>query len=176
MKQEVLTTLRRATDSDIDTVRRWRNHPDVRRVMFTTHEISADEHAAWWQRTQRSADHRLLIIEHRGVPRGVVTFSRNAEAIATWLWGFYLDPDGFDDGTERLRAWHGMEVASLNWAQLELRATEVRCEVFAFNTAVLQMHLRHRFKEVGRYLRERDGESLEVIQLSRGLPPLNDAG
>ena len=43
--------LRDATDGDRAMVLRWRNHPQVRRSSFTTHEIGADERgemlAAW---------------------------------------------------------------------------------------------------------------------------------
>ncbi|GAA5181615.1 hypothetical protein GCM10025771_28950 [Niveibacterium umoris] len=161
------TRLRRATENDLATILRWRNHPEVRRVMFTDHEITEAEHLAWWSRVHDDPAYRLLLIEHRDTPCGVVTFSRMDVAAATWLWGFYLDPEGFADGLERLRAWNGMELASLAWARSELECVELRCEVFAFNTAVLQMHLRHRFIETGRYMRQRGSESLEVIQLSR---------
>ncbi len=161
------TTLRRAVDADAATILRWRNHPEVRRVMFTEHEISAAEHARWWASLKTRDDYQLLVIEHKATPCGVVTFSRCADDNTAWLWGFYLDPDGFADGLERLRAWNGMEVASLAWAQAQLAANEVRCEVFAFNTAVLQMHLRHRFRETGRYQRRRGEAIFEVVQLAR---------
>jgi UDP-4-amino-4,6-dideoxy-N-acetyl-beta-L-altrosamine N-acetyltransferase len=160
------TGLRPAIDADRDTVMRWRNHPEVRRVMFTDHLIRAEEHDAWWARVMASPDHRVLIIQYGGKDCGVVTFTR-MEAPSTWSWGFYLDPDAFAEGADRLRAWNGMEVSSLAWAREQLQASEVRCEVFAFNTAVLTMHLRHRFRETGRYLRERNGEQREVVQLAR---------
>lgn len=161
------TSLRPAVDADCMTVLSWRNHPEVRRVMFTDHEIAEAEHRAWWQRATHAEDYRLLIIEHAGQPCGVVTFSRLAAAPDTWLWGFYLNPDGFADGLERLRAWNGMETASLTWARDQLGCSELRCEVFTFNSAVLQMHLRHRFRETGRYLRNRGDTTLEVVQLAR---------
>ena len=34
--------LRDATDADLDAMRRWRNHDEVRRVSLTQHEIGAD--------------------------------------------------------------------------------------------------------------------------------------
>lgn len=46
--------LRPATDADMLTVLRWRNHPEVRQVMFTTHEIAEAEHRAWWQEIGRA--------------------------------------------------------------------------------------------------------------------------
>ncbi len=165
----IRTTLRPVRDEESATVLAWRNHPEVRRVMFTEHEIAAAEHAAWWTRVRSDADYCLLIIEHDECACGVVTFSRIADAADCWLWGFYLAPDAFPDGMERLRAWNGMEVASLAYARETLGCKDLRCEVFAFNTAVLQMHMRHRFSESRRYMRQRGDAELEVICLAQTL-------
>lgn len=161
------TVLRPAIDEDADHILAWRNHPEVRRVMFSDQVISASEHAAWWARQRANPDYRLLVIEHAGEPCGVVTYARIAEREACWLWGFYFNPEAFADGSERLRAWANMEQAAIDYAHGELACRTLCGEVFAFNTAVLAMHLRYRFKEAGRYLRPRGEETLEVIQLER---------
>ncbi len=163
------TLLRPAIDEDADRILAWRNPPEVRRVMFTDQLISVSEHAAWWARQRTNPDYRLLMIEHAGEPCGVVTYSRIPEREACWLWGFYFNPEAFSDGTERLRAWANMEQAAINYARDELACHTLCGEVFAFNTAVLAMHLRYRFQETGRYLRPRGDETLEVIQLERNL-------
>lgn len=162
--------LRAAIDEDAERILAWRNHPEVRRVMFTDQLISASEHAAWWAHQRANPDYRLLVIEHGGEPCGVVTYSRIAEREACWLWGFYFNPEAFSDGTERLRAWASMEQAAIDYARDQLACRTLCGEVFAFNTAVLAMHLRYRFKETGRYLRQRGEASLEVVQLERALP------
>lgn len=166
------TTLRPATDADAATVLAWRNHPDVRRVMFTDHVISAAEHAAWWQRVRASADHHVLVLRHGDLDCGVVTFTRDDGdgGPGTWLWGFYLDPSAFDSPLQQLRAWSGMETASLQWASDQLKARRLNCEVFAFNQAVLALHKRYRFIERDRYERERSGQTFDVVRLQRTLP------
>lgn len=164
--------LRPAGDADSATLRRWRNHPAVRRVMFSTHEIGEAEHAAWWQRVRASDRHRVLLLCHGGRDCGVVSFTRDAEAAqgdGLWHWGFYLDPEAFAHPLQQLRAWAAMEQASLDWARTELRARRVDCEVFADNRAVLDLHRRHGFVEHGRYRRPRDDGQAEVVQLTRGL-------
>lgn len=168
------TRLRAAIDADAAQVLAWRNHPAVRRVMFTDHTIGADEHRRWWQHVMASADHRILIVEHDERGCGVVTFSRTepAASLATgeaWSWGFYLDPDAFAPGADALRAWSGMESASLRYAADQLRAQRIDCEVFAFNAAVLALHKRHGFVERERYQRQRGEEAFEVVRLSRTL-------
>lgn len=166
------TLLRPARDEDSQTILAWRNHPEVRQVMFTNHLISPEEHARWWESLQGQTDYQLLVIEYQQKPCGVVTFSKMKGRADTWLWGFYLNPDAFDDGMDRLRAWTGMEQASIDYATETLRCASLYCEVFAFNTAVLSMHVRYRFKETGRYQRQRNEEMLEVVQLERQLNKL----
>lgn len=166
------TSLRPTAAADRDMVRLWRNRPAVRQVMFTSHEIGADEHAAWWQRVMASDRHRVLVVTHRDRDCGVVTFVHEADhpQAGTWTWGFYLDPEAFAHPLEQLRAWGGMEAASLHWARDALQARQILCEVFSFNAAVLTLHRRHGFTECGRYQRERDGQALDVVQLCRDLP------
>ncbi len=42
--------LRPMVEADLDMVRIWRNNPVVRANMYTTHEITPEEHRAWWAR------------------------------------------------------------------------------------------------------------------------------
>ncbi len=175
---EGATRLRAAALADSATVLGWRNHPGVRRVMFTDHVIAPDEHAAWWQRVMASADHHVLIVVHEGRDCGVVTFTRSkteAPEAGVWDWGFYLDPDAFPQPLQQLRAWSGMEEQSIAWAQQQLQARRIDCEVFAFNAAVLALHKRHRFTERDRYPRERGSETHEVVRLYREFTPASVA-
>jgi hypothetical protein len=52
--------LRPMREADLDMVRRWRNAPDVRKNMYTTHEISPEEHRAWWERISADPASRQL--------------------------------------------------------------------------------------------------------------------
>jgi UDP-4-amino-4,6-dideoxy-N-acetyl-beta-L-altrosamine N-acetyltransferase len=168
------TRLRLATDADATRILVWRNHSAVRRVMFTDHVISIEEHTRWWQRVRASNDHQVLVVEHRDRACGVVTFTRldpsddDGDPVCdTWTWGFYLDPEAFAPGADALRAWSGMEQASLQYAAAVLHAHRIDCEVFAFNAAVLALHKRHGFIEVGRYERTRGDDRFEVVRLTR---------
>jgi hypothetical protein len=38
-------------ESDLETLLRWRNHPDVRKCMLSQHEITLAEHRAWFDRS-----------------------------------------------------------------------------------------------------------------------------
>lgn len=78
--------------ADLDQVRAWRNAPDIRQHMCNTHEISAAEHQAWFERTTNDPDKALLIFESASRPLGFVQFAGIANSQAT-EWGFYAAPD-----------------------------------------------------------------------------------
>ena len=60
--------LRPAEDADVDAMLAWRNHPRVREMSLTQHEITPDEHAAWWARTRNDPTRAVLVYERGGVP------------------------------------------------------------------------------------------------------------
>ena len=84
--------LRSATSADVDTIRRLRNQQANRDVSITSHEINADEHAAWWAKSSVDPARRVLIYERDGRTAGVVNFFDIEGSAAGW--GFFLDADG----------------------------------------------------------------------------------
>ena len=66
--------LRPAGDADVENMRAWRNQPVNREASIHQHEISADEHRAWWSRVQEDPTRQVLVFEYDGRPLGVVTF------------------------------------------------------------------------------------------------------
>ena len=86
--------LRPAHGSDRDLVLGWRNHPEVRAVSLTQHEIGAEEHARWWSAVQQDPEREVLVYDRRGVPAGVVTFFDIDRAAGSAWWGYYLDNAG----------------------------------------------------------------------------------
>ncbi|WP_310741040.1 UDP-4-amino-4,6-dideoxy-N-acetyl-beta-L-altrosamine N-acetyltransferase [Ideonella aquatica] len=84
--------LRPLRAEDLPLVRAWRNHPAVRQHMFTTHEITAEEHAQWFQRQQADATRRLYLFERDGRPQGFMHLS-GVQLGGVCEWGFYAAPD-----------------------------------------------------------------------------------
>ncbi|NQD81421.1 UDP-4-amino-4,6-dideoxy-N-acetyl-beta-L-altrosamine N-acetyltransferase, partial [Pseudomonas sp. CrR14] len=78
-------------EDDLERVLGWRNHPDVRRFMYTQHAITPSEHRKWYESSQLNPARSLLIFEQAGEPLGFVNITQTvAEHIADW--GFYLAP------------------------------------------------------------------------------------
>ena len=146
--------LRPARDPDRDLVLRWRNHPDVRAVSLTTHEIRPEEHAAWW--AARSGT--VLIYEEDGSPAGVVIFNGNT-------WSFYLDVEGL--GPRLLPAWMRLEKEAVEYAFGTLGLDTLGGETLAENKQVLALHRRFGFRETRRYERIVDGVPKTVVWTER---------
>ncbi len=155
--------LREAADADRDMVLRWRNHPQVRRAGFTTHEIDPAEHGRWWSSVRADDTRWLLIYEHGIAPSGVVTFTTDDSETATW--GFYLDIEGLNRRGELLPAWIGIERESASYAFEKVGVSVLRGDVLASNTAVRRLHRRCGFAETGTYVREIDGVPREVVRV-----------
>lgn len=161
--QDCLHMLREASASDMDDIRRWRNHPQVRALSFTTHVIGEEEHRRWWERVSADDDHRVYVYERSGQPAGVVTLELEPEGSATW--GFYLDIDGLEARGELLPAWLEVERDVLTLAFDELGLARLHGEMLADNAAVRQLHRRYGFQETDTYEREIDGTLHEIVHI-----------
>lgn len=165
--------LRPATDADLDDLRAWRNHPEVRAVSLTRHEISAEEHRAWWQRVQTDDSRLVLVYERAGTPSGVVTFfdlDGDDAVPRTGWWGYYLDNTGLESRGELLPAWIQIQREAVRYADDVLRLTELHGEVIGSNEAVRRLNRRNGFSEVSSQTRDLDGERVEVFHVIRTSP------
>ena len=68
--------LRPMTELDLELVLSWRNHPDIRRYMYTNHQISMHEHHAWFSDAVARPENSLLIYECYGEATGFVKITR----------------------------------------------------------------------------------------------------
>lgn len=142
---------------DLEQVLLWRNAPDVRRFMYTQHEISLTEHTRWFERVSQDTKRHLLIFEQEGKAQGFINLHEMAEGgIADW--GFYAAPDA-PKGTGK---YLGASVLKHAFTQLGLH--KVCGQALAFNERSIQFHLRLGFRQEG-ILREQhfDGEQYHAI-------------
>ena len=84
--------LRPMITNDLESVLRLRNHSEIRRYMFTQHEISMEEHQSWFDRASQNANIELLVLEISDASCGFVQFKKtNYPGVVEW--GFYVAPD-----------------------------------------------------------------------------------
>lgn len=84
--------IRSMTEHDLEMVYSWRNHPEIRRYMYTQHEITLNEHILWFERATKNSSKHLLIYETKIFAQGFIQFTQIGDGpIAEW--GFYAAPD-----------------------------------------------------------------------------------
>lgn len=138
--------IRSLTHADLDDVLAWRNHPNVRRFMFTQHEISISEHLQWYENTLKIQTLQMLIVEELGHALGYVQLS-NVTPHGVADWGFYTRPDAPKGSGYKLGK------TALNYAFKTLQLHKVCGQALEMNQASVSFHLRLGFSQEG-FLRE----------------------
>jgi len=135
--------LREIKMEELSLILSWRNAPRVRENMYTRHEISLDEHQAWWASVSENSEQKYFMYELDDVALGVVGFSGIDLKSQNASWAFYASPDA-PKGTGSK-----MEFLALDYAFHELALHKLCCEVLAFNEAVIKLHKKFGFYEEG---------------------------
>ena len=134
--------VRRMCVSDLDRVLEWRNHPDVRRYMYSQHEISLAEHTHWFEKASGEPERYLLVFESDSAPLGFINLYRKAPGgIADW--GFYVAPDA-PKGTGT-----SLGAAALRYAFAEIGLHKVCGEALAYNERSIRFHQALGFSQEG---------------------------
>lgn len=152
-----ILSIRNMTPEDLEYVLAWRNHPEIRRYMYTKHEISLAEHRGWFERSSSDPSKHLLIFEVNGIARGFVNFSELSFA-GVADWGFYIAPDA-EKGTGRQ-----LGHTALNYAFDTLQLRKICGQALASNERSIKFHRALGFHQEGK-LREQywDGEIYHSI-------------
>lgn len=134
--------VRPMADTDVERVLAWRNHLEVRRYMYTQHEITLDEHQRWFERTRQDPRKHLLIFEADNQALGFVSFSEH-ESNGIADWGFYVAPDAPKGcGRELGRA-------ALDHAFNDIKLHKVCGQAVAFNERSIHFHQSLGFQQEG---------------------------
>ncbi len=144
-------------ESDLGQVLSWRNHIDVRRFMYSQHEIGSEEHKRWFASASQDNQRHLLIFEQDGQPQGFVQFKQHDNGVIA-DWGFYLSPEA-EKGTGKK-----LGKAALDYIFHDKLFHKVCGEALGFNEKSIKFHLGLGFRQEG-ILREQyfDGESYHDI-------------
>lgn len=133
-------SIRPLANDDLDLILAWRNHPNIRAVMLSNHEISQQEHKLWFENTKNNNDRELMICEEEGTPFGFVQFSGMQNGAGEVDWGFYLSPQA------RPRSGNGLGILALEYIFERHKKNEVKSQVFEHNKSSIKFHERLGFK------------------------------
>lgn len=146
------SNLQKLTFSDLEMVRNWRNNPEVRKYMYTQHEISSDEHVAWYSKVSNDPLKTILIYRDnnkRAVGCVNLTFS---ESTKHCNWGFYLSPNAQKGDGAKM----GFKVIQYVFEMTD--TVKLRGEVLEFNERSIRYHLRLGFRQEGGSVKRRFDE------------------
>ena len=155
---EGIGALHRVDSADRETVRAWRNAPEVRAAMYTRHELTPAEHESWWDRYVSDPARHMFIAAHNGVMLGVVSFTWPAGAKSA-SWAFYAAPDAPRGAGRR------MEALALDLAFGPMGVETLACEVRVENVRVIALHEGFGFAPVGEIARETPEGPVKAVQL-----------
>jgi UDP-4-amino-4,6-dideoxy-N-acetyl-beta-L-altrosamine N-acetyltransferase len=135
----------------------WRNDPETRKRMFSTHEISLEEHAKFLERLRSDSSQRYWLV--RGI--GVISLKRLDLEHRNAFLGIYKNPRCQQPGV----AQELMRVL-LEKAFDELKLHTLKLEVFSDNRRAITFYNKCAFNQEGRlrelYLRP-DGVYVDLI-------------
>lgn len=149
-------------EADLELILPWRNAPTVRQAMYSHHEISLDEHRAWFRRLHHDPTRRWYLYRDTvDAPQGVVYFTDLHPEHDCAFWGFYARPEA-PAGTGLCILYCALEHA---FGVLALH--KLNGEVLANNNRSINLHKKVGFTEEGRFRQQHfDGETrIDVIRL-----------
>jgi UDP-4-amino-4,6-dideoxy-N-acetyl-beta-L-altrosamine N-acetyltransferase len=155
-----VTSLRDMMPADREKVRQWRNLPEVGKYMYTDHEISPVEHAAWFERVKNDASSKYWIIVCDGEDAGLAWLFSIDRRNQRCYWGFYLgNPNARGKGAGSVA-----EYLVLRYVFEDLKLNKLCGEVLAFNQAVVNMHKKFGFVQEGYFRKHimKDGELHDI--------------
>lgn len=138
--------IRLMNERDLDQILEWRNHPNISQYMYSTHNITPQEHKSWFENVKRDKKKSLLIYEQNYKAMGFVSIARSrSEDVADW--GFYVAPDALP-GTGRK-----LGIQALRYSFTELCLHKICGQALDYNKRSINFHRSLNFSEEGR-LRE----------------------
>ena len=126
--------------SDLPLVLEWRNHISVRSYMYSQHEIGAEEHESWYEKSMRNSNHHLLIFEYAKEPIGFVKFAQ-IENTKDADWGFYAAPHA------RVGTGRQLGYTALCFGFEKLGLLKINGQALNHNERSIKMHLALGFKQ-----------------------------
>lgn len=143
-------------------IRTLRNQEEVRKYMYTSHEISAQEHENWLKSLHDNSRQSVFVAIHEGRAAGVVSLSAINLTQKTADWAFYLDTELQGKGLGSL-----VEFWMLDYTFNERGLEKLNCEVLETNPSVVKMHQKFGFSIEGIRRKNilKDGNRIDVVLL-----------
>ena len=133
------------TDDELLRVLKMRNHPEVRKWMYTQDEIVDEQHFQFIQKLTDDSKNQYLMVKQNENVIGVIYFNQIDLEKQTAVFGLYANLFDPIPGVGRL-----LEELSLFYAQNILKLKVLNLEVIVDNLPVINLHRKYGFFETGR--------------------------
>lgn len=133
--------------SDLDTIRQWRNSPEIARNMFSSGIITEQQQFAWYESVCHGERGYCWFVESDGQAVGYASLSRAERAEDTYELGLYDGNRLLQNGGDSAILFNIMQEAFET-----LHAHKVICEVLAFNATAIHLYEKFGMQKQG-YLR-----------------------
>ena len=91
-------TFRLIEERDLETLRRWRNTPDIARNMFSCGHITEEQQHGWYESVSRGERGYCWFVESGGQAVGYASLCRAERAEDTYEFGLYVGNQQFVGG------------------------------------------------------------------------------
>jgi len=135
--------IRELSIDDLPSIREWRNSPEINKYMFSQHEITQQEHLAWFEATQQNELRHLFAFEENNELKGFLQLQQKSSECQVFEWGFYISPQAVKGTGTR------MSILAMSLAFSQLGAVKLYAEVLGFNQASIRLHQKLGFIEEG---------------------------
>jgi UDP-4-amino-4,6-dideoxy-N-acetyl-beta-L-altrosamine N-acetyltransferase len=159
-----MIVLRDLRAGDQEVVLEWRNQPEVRRWMYSDHEIQPLEHAHWFSSVLVHPAKKYWVINWEGRDVGIANLDQIDHKHRRCTWAFYLA----DASTRGQGIGKVVEFLVLRYVFEVLDFDRLWCEVLSTNEAVVRLHESFGFRREG-LLRNhvvKDGGPADVVILA----------
>jgi UDP-4-amino-4,6-dideoxy-N-acetyl-beta-L-altrosamine N-acetyltransferase len=132
----------------------WRNHPNIRRWMFTQEEITLEDHFKYIESLQSKGDRAYFLVKRDSQAIGVIDFPNIDRKATSTEFGIYADPQIKGVGKFLMEN-------IIKYAFEHLDVETLISEVFEENISAIKLYRRYNFRDTG----TREINNKKVLQM-----------
>ena len=147
-ENKVAVSFEALSQEHLETVRNWRNSPEVARYMYTDANIAPDDQLAWFERVRidQGSLYWVVVLDRR--PVGLISLTEIDFVNRRCNWAIYLGEDSARGRGVASQAQHFGAVQCFEKLGLE----KLCCEAFEFNVGALALYEKFGFEREGLYV------------------------
>lgn len=129
--------LRKINENDLELIMQWRMKPEVTKYMYTDPVLTIEKQKSWLEKIGQDETCKYRIIQLcDGTPVGVINLANIDYKNKKCSWGYYIGSiEARGKGLARK-----LECNTLDYIFYKLNLNKLWCEVFSFNTDVIEIH------------------------------------